>query len=146
MMHQPQGVQDVQRAVDAMMQSLGRSHLIPSQREAFLCCASCCDDPNARPEQIQNWYACVFACLRAYRVASHILLASLSLDGCIKANGAQPSPAGSSTCDQCILWLLTPTTHREAQHAPLVSAVSPLAAVLSAVRGSRCSNKKSSRA
>ncbi|KAF5840466.1 hypothetical protein DUNSADRAFT_16557 [Dunaliella salina] len=57
-MQQPQSIRNVQNAVDSMMASLSRTHLIPAQKEAFLCCAGCCD-PNARPEQLQS---CVEHC------------------------------------------------------------------------------------
>jgi len=38
-MQQPQSIKNVQNAVDQMMGKLSKAHLIPAQKEAFLCCA-----------------------------------------------------------------------------------------------------------
>ncbi|GFR48012.1 hypothetical protein Agub_g9841, partial [Astrephomene gubernaculifera] len=40
----PQSVQDVQKAVETMIEDLQKSVLVPKQKEAFLCCAKCCDN------------------------------------------------------------------------------------------------------
>jgi len=43
-----------------MMTDIGRSHLIPSQKQAFLCCAKCCDTNSSEPQGLQDW--CVRIC------------------------------------------------------------------------------------
>lgn len=60
-MQQPQSIERVQNSVERMMEDIGRQHLIPSQKAAFLCCAKCCDDTgNFKPQQLQSWWVAVW--------------------------------------------------------------------------------------
>eukprot|EP00199_Chlamydomonas_sp_CCMP681_P004662 CAMPEP_0119107928 /NCGR_PEP_ID=MMETSP1180-20130426/12454_1 /TAXON_ID=3052 ORGANISM="Chlamydomonas cf sp, Strain CCMP681" /NCGR_SAMPLE_ID=MMETSP1180 /ASSEMBLY_ACC=CAM_ASM_000741 /LENGTH=140 /DNA_ID=CAMNT_0007093479 /DNA_START=75 /DNA_END=497 /DNA_ORIENTATION=+ len=57
-MDQPASVERVQKAVESMVEGIQRSHLVPAQKEAFLCCARCCD-ANGSTKQMQS---CVEQC------------------------------------------------------------------------------------
>lgn len=50
-------MQQVEKAVESMMQDIHRDLLQPMQKEAFLCCARCCDTSDGM-QQLQNWCAC----------------------------------------------------------------------------------------
>eukprot|EP00197_Chlamydomonas_leiostraca_P003046 CAMPEP_0202868052 /NCGR_PEP_ID=MMETSP1391-20130828/10068_1 /ASSEMBLY_ACC=CAM_ASM_000867 /TAXON_ID=1034604 /ORGANISM="Chlamydomonas leiostraca, Strain SAG 11-49" /LENGTH=139 /DNA_ID=CAMNT_0049548153 /DNA_START=16 /DNA_END=435 /DNA_ORIENTATION=- len=49
-MDQPASVQRVQKAIEGMVEDLQRTYLIPKQKDAFLCCAKCCDTSSNAPE------------------------------------------------------------------------------------------------
>ncbi|KXZ53137.1 hypothetical protein GPECTOR_7g1028 [Gonium pectorale] len=54
----PQSVQDVQKAVENVIEDLQKTVLMPRQKEAFLCCAKCCDT-SAGPRDLEG---CVQRC------------------------------------------------------------------------------------
>jgi hypothetical protein len=43
------------QAIESMMTEVQRTLLVPKQKEAFLCCAKCCD-ANSEPKEIQQWW------------------------------------------------------------------------------------------
>lgn len=51
----PPSVARVEKEIEAMMQDVQRQHLIPKQKEAFLCCAKCCDNQPDDMRQLQGW-------------------------------------------------------------------------------------------
>jgi Eukaryotic protein of unknown function (DUF842) len=51
----PQSVQQVEKQVELMVEDIQKKHLLPKQKEAFLCCAKCCDT-NDNVQQLQGWY------------------------------------------------------------------------------------------
>ena len=54
---QPEAVKRVERAVEGMMNEIQRSHIVPKQKEAFLCCAKCCDN-TMDMQSLQGWWVC----------------------------------------------------------------------------------------
>ncbi|PNW75994.1 hypothetical protein CHLRE_12g551900v5 [Chlamydomonas reinhardtii] len=54
----PQSIQDVQKAVENMIEDLQKTVLMPKQKEAFLCCAKCCDSAGGA----RDLEACVQRC------------------------------------------------------------------------------------
>ncbi|KAG2485234.1 hypothetical protein HYH03_016020 [Edaphochlamys debaryana] len=55
----PKSVADVQKAVEGVVEDLQRTQLVPRQKEAFLCCARCCDAPWNGPRELES---CVQRC------------------------------------------------------------------------------------
>ncbi|KAG1673456.1 hypothetical protein FOA52_002222 [Chlamydomonas sp. UWO 241] len=55
----PQSVQKVQSSIEMMMEEIQKKHLIPKQKEAFLCCARCCDASGSNTRELQG---CVERC------------------------------------------------------------------------------------
>ncbi|GIL54286.1 hypothetical protein Vafri_9857 [Volvox africanus] len=54
----PQSVQDVQKAMESMIEDIQKKILIPKQKEAFLCCAKCCDTVSG-PRDLES---CIMQC------------------------------------------------------------------------------------
>ncbi len=50
----PPSVKKVEASIQGMVEELQKQHLVPKQKEAFLCCARCCDFPD-NTAQLQNW-------------------------------------------------------------------------------------------
>ena len=45
------------QAIMSMVEDVTKQHLIPKQKEAFLCCAKCCDNNADSTQNLQNWEA-----------------------------------------------------------------------------------------
>eukprot|EP00798_Chlamydomonas_sp_ICE-L_P021848 gene21848-28878_t len=58
-MQAPDSVQHVEKAITSMVEEIQVKYLVPKQKEAFLCCAKCCDT-NA--SNAQNLQSCVERC------------------------------------------------------------------------------------
>jgi hypothetical protein len=61
----PPNVLKLQKQMESLGEELQRTHLIPKQKEAFLCCAKCCDN-TASLHQVQ---ACVERCSQGPQAA-----------------------------------------------------------------------------
>lgn len=42
------------QAIEGMIEEIQRVHLLPRQKEAFLCCARCCDSPGSI-QALEGW-------------------------------------------------------------------------------------------
>ena len=51
----PPSVKKVEKAMEAMIGDIQKQHLLPKQKEAFLCCAKCCDSSDDL-QQLQGWW------------------------------------------------------------------------------------------
>eukprot|EP00195_Chlamydomonas_chlamydogama_P004866 CAMPEP_0202901382 /NCGR_PEP_ID=MMETSP1392-20130828/14223_1 /ASSEMBLY_ACC=CAM_ASM_000868 /TAXON_ID=225041 /ORGANISM="Chlamydomonas chlamydogama, Strain SAG 11-48b" /LENGTH=141 /DNA_ID=CAMNT_0049587937 /DNA_START=71 /DNA_END=496 /DNA_ORIENTATION=- len=54
----PESVQGVEKAIQGMIEDIQKLHLLPRQKQAFLCCAQCCDN-TTNMQQVQS---CVERC------------------------------------------------------------------------------------
>jgi len=51
----PNSVKKVEKAMESMIAEIQKAHLLPKQKEAFLCCAKCCDSSDDL-QQLQGWW------------------------------------------------------------------------------------------
>ena len=50
----PPSVKKVEKAMEAMIGDLQKQYLLPKQKDAFLCCAKCCDASDDL-QALQGW-------------------------------------------------------------------------------------------
>ena len=50
----PPSVKKVEKAMEVMIADIQKQHLLPKQKEAFLCCAKCCDTADDL-QHLQGW-------------------------------------------------------------------------------------------
>lgn len=65
----PQSVQDVQKAVESMIEDIQKGVLLPKQKEAFLCCAKCCDTASG----VRDMESCVQRCSQPSAEAQKVI-------------------------------------------------------------------------
>lgn len=65
----PPSVKNVEAKIQSMVEELQKQHLVPLQKEAFLCCARCCDHPD-NVAQLQN---CVERCSKGSAQAQKLI-------------------------------------------------------------------------
>ena len=50
----PPSVKKVEKAMEAMISDIQKQYLLPKQKDAFLCCAKCCDVSDDL-QALQGW-------------------------------------------------------------------------------------------
>lgn len=72
-MNTPPGIAKVEKSVESMLQSIQKQHLLPRQKDAFLCSARCCDTASS----LQDVQSCVEQCSQVVAAAQRVVMTEL---------------------------------------------------------------------